>query len=147
MARVSIICIGNLVRGDDGVAHHVADLVEGRLPAGASVLRAPQLDLAMADDLTDEDRLVFVDAERRTFPYVEVRPVEPEPHGEYGHSLSAGNLLEIAWALYSSRPQAWMVTVAAPDMEHTDELSRTAEAASQEAASVVLELASELVDE
>lgn len=140
MPYTSVICIGNLVRGDDGVAHRVADLIEDRLPAGVELTRVAQLDVDLSDDFADVTRVVFVDAERRGAPAVDVRPVEAEPAGEYGHALSPGHLLDIAFALYASRPSAVLVTVAAPEMGHSDTLSETAEAASIEAASEVLRL-------
>jgi hydrogenase maturation protease len=140
MPAPAIICIGNVARGDDGVGWRVADLLAERLPEQARLVRAPALDVAMADDFEDVGVVVFVDAARRHEPAVRVRRLEAEPHGEYGHALSPGHLLEIAFALYASRPHAWLVEVAAPEMEHAEGLSETAEAASVEAASAVLRL-------
>jgi hydrogenase maturation protease len=140
MSHATVICIGNITRGDDGVAHRVAALLVGRLPAHARLVVAPQLDVAMADDLSDGGRVVIVDAERRETPPVEVRPVEAAPHGEYGHALEPGHLLDIAYALYAARPIMSLVTLAAPRMEHTIGLSATAETAAAEGATTVLRL-------
>lgn len=140
MLQTTVICIGNTVRGDDGVAHRVAALVEGRLPESTVLMVAPQLDVAMADDLVSNGVVVIVDAERRAEPPVEVRRVDAAPAGEYGHALEPGHLLDIAWSLYSSRPRMWLVTLAAPDMDHDIGLSPTAEAAAEEGAAMVLAL-------
>lgn len=135
-----VICIGNVARGDDGVAHRVAHLLQERVPEDVRLLVAPQLDVDMADEAADARRVIVVDAERRSEPPVTVRPVEAAPHGEYGHALEAGHLLDIAWALYSARPQMTLVTVAAPEMEHSETLSPAAERAAEEAVTVVLQL-------
>jgi hydrogenase maturation protease len=140
MAHALVICIGNVARGDDGVAHRVAALLDGRLPAGTQLVTAPQLDIAMADGLTDDMRVVIVDAERRATPAVDVRAVEAAPHGEYGHALSPGHLLDIAFSLYAARPKMSLVTLAAPFMEHDMGLSAVAEAAAEEGAETVLRL-------
>ncbi len=140
MSSSVIIYIGDTMRGDDGVAHRVARLLEGTLPAGTAILAAPQLDVAMADDLAEADLVVFVGAHRREHPAVDVMPVEPEPHGEFGRPLVPGHLLDVAYALYASRPRAWLVTVAAPETQPGAALSETAEAACNEAASVIRSL-------
>ncbi len=140
MPDTLIICIGNVTRGDDGVGHRVAELLADRLPASTRLLTAPQLDVDMAEDAAGVDAVIIVDAERREAPPVEVRPVEAAPHGEFGHGLEPGHLLDIAWALYSARPRITLVTVAATHMGHSECLSRTAEAAAEEAAEVVLGL-------
>lgn len=138
-----VICIGNTTRGDDGVAHRVAHLIQERLPQSVELRMAPQLDVDMAEEAAEAERVIIVDAERRTAPAVAVREVEAAPHGEYGHALEPGHLLDIAWALYSTRPRMTLVTVAAPEMEHGETLSPTAERAAEEAARVVLELLAE----
>jgi hydrogenase maturation protease len=140
MSSAVIICIGNLARGDDGVARRVADLLEGTLPVDVRVIAAAQLDVVMADDLAATDLVIFVDAQRREHPPVDVMEVEVQPHGEYGHALAPGHLLEIAYGLYASRPRALLVSVAAPEMEHREGLSETAEYACLEAASAVRSL-------
>ena len=143
MLHPTVICIGNVARGDDGVAHRVAALLRDRLPEDATLVVAPQLDVAMADDLGEVSIAVIVDAERRAEPAVEVRRVEAAPAGEYGHAFEPGHLLDIAWSLYSARPRIWLVTRAAPDMDHAEGLSSTAEAAANAGAERVLELIGE----
>jgi hydrogenase maturation protease len=135
-----IICLGDVARGDDGVAHRVAELLADALPHGARLLTSPRLDVAMADDLAEVDLVVFVRAHRREHPPVDVLPVEAEPHGEFGRPLAPGHLLDVAYALYASRPRAWLVSVAAPETEPGADLSEMAEEASLEAVSVIREL-------
>jgi hydrogenase maturation protease len=138
-----IIAIGNVARGDDGVAHAVAALLaNGRTPlaSGVRVLTAVGLDVAMADDVANCRRLIVVDAERREAPAVDVRPIVAGVAAHSGHSIDPPGLLAVAHALYGVSPSATLVGVAAPEMGHSEALSATAEAASREAASVILEL-------
>ena len=141
MDRISFIGIGNVGRGDDGVAHHVLDLLEASLSPGerehVGLLRVHQLDFGMAADIAETELVVFVDAERRTEPAVRVDRLSPGPGAASLHGVDATGLLGLAKSLYAATPEAWLVSVAAPEMEHAEGLSETAETASFEAASAI----------
>ncbi len=145
MDTTLIICIGNMARGDDGVAHRVARLlIDLPLPAGARVITTTDLDVAMAEDVARADLLLVVDALRRSSPPVTVEPLSPGPAVRpTGHTIDAPSLLALAEALYGRAPAATLVAVAAPEMGHAETLSETAEAASIEAASVIASLLDE----
>lgn len=133
-----IICIGNVARGDDGVAHRVAALLRNALPATARIVTAPDLDVAMAADLAVASRLVLVDAERREEPAVSHRALEPGPSPRAtGHGIDPQGLLGLTKALYGAVPVTTLWSVAGPEMGHGEALSPTAEAAAQEAAAVI----------
>lgn len=137
MAPPLVICVGNPARGDDGVAHRVAALLEGR--DDLDVVALSQLDVTLAEDVAAREVAIVVDAARRAFPAVSVERVEASAvRTSSGHELDCGMLLALAEDLYGGRPELWLVGVAAPEMEHSWELSDTAEAASVEAASAVL---------
>lgn len=143
MDETLIIAIGNVARGDDGIAHAVAELLqhaEEPLPPHTRVLTAVGLDVAMADDVAGCTRLLVVDAERRDAPAVEVRPLTAGVAAHSGHSIDPAGLLAVTHALYGVAPEARLVSVAAPEMGHGEGFSATAEAASLEAASVIREL-------
>ncbi len=135
-----IICIGNTARGDDGAAHRVADSLRRRgLPPGTRVITATSLDVTMVEDVARCAFLVVVDAVRRKTPAVAVDVVEPGPVSRPpGHTMDAQALLAFAASLYGRAPRANLVTIAAPQMGHTEHLSETAEAASEEAASMIV---------
>jgi hydrogenase maturation protease len=138
-----IIAIGNVARGDDGVAHHVAELLGSGvepLPAGVRVITAVGLDVAMAHDVAQCAQLLVIDAERREAPAVDVRSIVAGVATNSGHSIDAPGLLSVTWALYAVSPVAQLVSVAAPEMGHGEGLSAMAEAASREAASLIHEL-------
>lgn len=144
MSKTLIICIGNLGRGDDGVAHAVAQLLEGALPEDTSMITGHQLDIAMAHDLSEAETVVFVDAAHRHEPLVETFELSPASRVPGGHSPDPEGLLGMAEHLYGGAARAWLVACAAPEMPHAEGLSDTAKAASIEAASTVMRLISSL---
>ncbi len=143
----TIIAIGNLTRGDDAVAHRVLERIRTSQAweslNDVRLLDLHQLDFGMAADLANVDLVIFVDAERRAEPLVRVDPVAPGPGVASLHGVDPEGLLGIADTLYGTAPDAWLVSVAGPMMEHVEGLSETAEAASVEAASVVFALLAE----
>jgi hydrogenase maturation protease len=143
----TIIAIGNIARGDDGVAHRVLEHLEPQLTdserTGLAIAAVHQLDFGMTSDLADTDLVIFIDAERRAEPAVDVVEVVPGPGVASLHGVDPDGLLGLAETLYGAAPAAYLVSVAAPIMEHVEGLSDIAEAASIEAASVVRALLAE----
>lgn len=133
-----VICIGNAARGDDGVAHEVARLLADT--AVADVLSAVSLDVTHAPALASAARLVIVDAHRRSRPPVEVSRIEGGGMAAGTHGLTPEALVGLASGLYGGAPRAWLVSVAAPKMDHGEGLSRTATDAAVEAADAVRDL-------
>ena len=141
MDRNLVIAVGNVARGDDGVAHHVAGLLlERGLPDDTRLMTAVGLDVAMAADVAEAGSLFVIDADRRDAPAVQVSEIESGTAAHSGHAIDAPGLLAVTYVLYATSPRARLVSVAAPDMGHGEELSGTARAASEEAARVILDL-------
>jgi len=140
MEPTLILCIGNKARGDDGAARYVAELLQERLPDGATLVSTPQLDIVMAQDVASASRVLFVDAARRSLPAVHVQPQLPGTAGTHAHGVDPAGLMSLAEILYGAAPAAMLVSIAAPEMGHDEGLSATAKAASEEAAFVVLGL-------
>ncbi|PKQ15353.1 MAG: hypothetical protein CVT67_10000 [Actinobacteria bacterium HGW-Actinobacteria-7] len=142
MANALIICIGNVARGDDGVAHAVGSRLSATTMDGVVVLSAVDLDVAMAFDVAHADLFVVVDAQRRTEPPVVIEPIPIGSSGRAtGHGMDAPTLLALASSLYDRAPsRALIVSVAAPVMGHGVGLSPVAEAACEEATSVVIDV-------
>ena len=141
MADALVIGIGNVARGDDGVAHRVVDLLAQAEPAPAArLVTSPDLDVAMAADVAEARIVIVIDAERRDAPSVVVSTVEPGTSAHSGHAIDPAGLLAVAAALYGDAPPMLLVSVAAPEMDHGEALSRVAKAASVEAAFAVAEL-------
>lgn len=142
MVTPLVICIGNTARGDDGVAHSVArrlgpHVIDDR----ARVITAMDLDISMAEQIADAGLVVVVDAERRDSPAVRTTQVASGgPAPPSGHGIDASSLLALAEALYGGRPAMWLVSLAAPQMGHSEHLSAVAKHASVEAVPTVLRL-------
>lgn len=142
MGETLVICVGNEGRGDDGVARRVAGLL--RDVPGIAVLSATALDVAHAEAVSSAARVVFVDAERRSSPAVRVTPVVAGALStSQTHGLDAAATLGLALALYGSAPEAYLVSLAAPDMGHGDAVSPAAETAIEECVSTVRDLVTE----
>jgi hydrogenase maturation protease len=136
-----IICVGNLARGDDGVGHEVARLLDARHVA-ATVVSATALDITLAERAAEARRLVIVDAARRTDPPVTVSRLSDHQAPRHTHALSPEGLVGLTASLFGAEPPAWIVSVAAPEMKHGAELSETAHKAAMQAADMVAELVS-----
>ena len=144
MTRDLIIAIGNVARGDDGVAHDVAArLLAVGLGAEVRVMTAVGLDVAMAADVAESARLIVIDAERREAPAVAIGAIEPGTAAHSGHAIDAPGLLAVTAALYGAAPGALLVSVAAPEMGHGEVLSAIAQAASEEATRTIVGLLGE----
>jgi len=138
MERPLVICIGNTARGDDGVAHLVAALLHDMPGLCARIEDAVDLDISMVTDIAEAQELIIVDAQRREAPLVSVTIMAPEPSGApSGHGIDGPTLLALCGRLYDRIPETRLVSVAAPFMEHTTELSETAKAAAGEAAASI----------
>ena len=127
METTFIVCIGNKARGDDGVARRVAELLEGRLPEHIGLLSAPQLDIVLTERVAEADRVVFVDAERRPGPPAQWATLEPSAAKSNAHALDPAGLLALVQVLYAARPEALLLSLAAPEMGHGEGLSPVAE--------------------
>lgn len=137
METTFIVCIGNKARGDDGVARRVAELLEGRLPAHVGLLSAPQLDIVLAERVAQAERVVFIDAERRAEPPAMWARLEPSAARSNAHALDPAGLLALVEVLYDAKPDALLLSLAAPEMGHEEGLSPVAE---ESALSGVLEI-------
>ncbi len=131
-----VIAIGNRLRGDDGVAHYVADLLHG-----VTLLRVHQLAPEIAAELQNADTVIFLDAD----PGAEAPSLEriEEPAGTTGplsHSMTPEILVAIASRLYGFRGEAWLCRLPARDFSASTELSPQAAAQLDTAAQLVHQL-------
>ena len=138
-----VICSGNRLRGDDGVAWHVAErLVADRRLAGADVLCAHQLTPELALDVSRASCVVLVDATADGVPgTVRRRPVTmagSDPEGPcWSHGMTPGTLAGLSTALYGRVPPLEVVTVAAASFAMDEHLSAPVSAAVPLAADTV----------
>ncbi|MBI4914851.1 MAG: hydrogenase maturation protease [Acidobacteria bacterium] len=135
-----MICIGNPLREDDGVARHVASrLVELGVPPGVRVVCCHQLTPELAADAAAVDRVVLVDAAVSSHAgCVETRELDvtalPVPDV---HEIDPSSFIALARMLGGRDPRASLVVVGGCRFGFGEELSRPVAAAVRRAAEVV----------
>jgi hydrogenase maturation protease len=133
-----VLAIGNTLRGDDGVADHVADLLGAR--SGVDVRRVHQLTPELAEELAHATAVVFVDADPRATEARLERLIPAPQRSPLTHSVTAGELVMLAEQLYGFQGVAYLCHVPAEDFTEGDSLSEVAEAGARAAAQCVLAL-------
>jgi hydrogenase maturation protease len=133
-----VLAIGNTLRGDDGVAAHVADLLGAR--SGLDVRRVHQLTPELAEEMAQAATVVFVDAA----PGVAAARLErllPAPRrSPFAHSVSPGELVMLAEQLYGFKGAAYLCHVPVEKFTEGDSLSEAAKAGARAAVECVLAL-------
>lgn len=139
-----MICIGNPLREDDGVAWHVASrLVELGVPPGVRVVCCHQLTPELAAEAAAVGRVVLVDAAVSSrVGRIEVRELDvkafPVPDA---HDLDPSSFIALVRVLRGRRPQTSLVVVGGCRFGFGEALSRPVAAAVRRAAGVVAALA------
>jgi hydrogenase maturation protease len=121
-----VIGYGNELRRDDAAGLRAARAVAAwRLPGVAGVA-AHQLTPEFAELIGAAERVIFVDAGQGDV--VRTRPMEPGRTAQVlGHIWEPRALLALAEALYGHRPEAWLITLPAPELGFGEGLSAAAE--------------------
>jgi len=133
-----VLCIGNTLRGDDGVASHVADLLGAR--SGVDVRRVHQLTPELAEEIAHATAVVFVDADPGVTEARLERLVPAPQRSPLTHSVTAGELVLLAEQLYGFQGVTYLCHVPAENFTEGDSLSEVAEAGARAAAQCVLAL-------
>jgi len=113
-----IVCIGNPMRGDDGLGTRVARrLLALGIPRSA-VRVAGELLPELAADLATAEDVVFVDAAVGDVPgALRVEPLAAGPGGPWTHHLTPASLLALTGVAYGHVPPATVVTVVGREFE------------------------------
>ena len=140
-----VLAIGNTLRGDDGVAAHVADLLGTR--AGVAVRRVHQLAPELAEEMAHAVAVVFVDADPGVAE-ARLERLAPAPQrSPFTHKVTASELVMLAEKLYGFQGAAYLCHVPAEDFTESDSLSEVAKAGARAAAQCVLALLVDGVDD
>ncbi len=133
MPGTLIIAIGNPLRGDDGVAWHVAEALRLRpLPQDTTVVTCHQLLPEMAEPVAEATQVIFVDASlAHCAGEVSVSAVvRTTPDLSRGtHELDPAGSLALAVRLFGHAPPASLVAIGGQRFEHSEDLSVAAMAA------------------
>lgn len=127
MVRCLVLCCGNPIRGDDGVAWKIAEAVEFASLPGVTVIADQQWLPELAEELHEVDAVFFVDASTAstagTVSFFPVKPAKSLPR-LFTHHMDAPTLLKITYDLYGRVPeQASILTVGVESMEFREGLS------------------------
>jgi hydrogenase maturation protease len=130
-----VLAIGNTLRGDDGAAHHVADLLGAR--AGVDVRRVHQLTPELAPEVAGAQTVVFVDADTAGTETRMERVTAAPRCSSLSHGMAPDELIRLAEQLYGFRGVAYLCHVPARDFTPHGALSEATEAGVHEAAKLV----------
>lgn len=114
MKRVWFV-VGNPLRGDDGIAHQVAALLD---LSGCPVHPVHQLTPELAADFEDADEAVFLDANVRV-KEVAIEPVEEASAAKPSwstHHFQPSDLVSLARTYYGFKGRAYVCHLPAPDL-------------------------------
>lgn len=128
MSRALLLACGNPLRGDDGVALHVAScLRNGLCDPETHIHVEQQWTPELAEPISRSDLVIFVDASANVPPgKIECQSLEPVSRSptSFTHQTSPAALLSLASELYGTHPQqAFLVTVGGASFEVAEGLS------------------------
>lgn len=140
MKKTLIVGYGNRDREDDGAGWHMLqqlanalNLTAPTLPGDETITMDGQLKLIylyqllpeMAEDVSDYDRIFFLDAHNSNqLPELVVEPIFPKnSHSAFTHHLTPEDLLSITQTIGKSVPEAWLISVRGHSFRFAHELS------------------------
>lgn len=129
MSHTIILACGNPLRGDDGIALHIACCLQnGYCDPEMEIRCAQQWTPELAERISKADLAIFVDASAAISPgAIQLRPVSSAKDwpGATTHSLSPAQLLTLASELYEKVPEkAFLLTIGGESFEHGQEFSQ-----------------------
>ncbi|MBZ5590992.1 MAG: hydrogenase maturation protease [Acidobacteriia bacterium] len=133
-----VVAVGNTLRGDDGVAHRVADLLGAR--PEVDVRRVHQLTPELAEEMAHATTVVFVDADVEASAVRLERLTPNAQRAPITHTMTPNELVMLAERLYGFQGAAYLCRVPAEDFAAGGALTPVAEAGARAAARKVAEL-------
>lgn len=129
MSHSIILACGNPLRGDDGIALHIARrLREGLCDPETEIHCAQQWTPELAESISRAQLAIFVDASATVPPgeihLTQVFSAKDRP-GVTTHSFSPARLLVLARELYQRGPErAFLLTIGGESFEHSHQFSQ-----------------------
>jgi Ni,Fe-hydrogenase maturation factor len=135
--RTILIACGNLLRGDDGAAQRVLDLVGPH--SGAELRSVQQLLPELAGEIADAELVVFLDA-AIDCDGLSLEPVrEPEAPPALTHVSKPSEIVVLSRTLFGFKGLAFQCRIPVADLSTGAGLSPFAESFAQEAARILLD--------
>ncbi len=134
MARVLVIGFGNRLRGDDAAGPLAAERVAEACRDDDSIrcMPRPQLPPELAEDLSEVEAVIFLDADAEAEPgTIRRRNIGPDPEASLAtcHSLSPTQLCTLCRSVYGNAPRDVLLSIGAGNLDYGDELSTPVEEA------------------
>jgi len=136
MKPALVIAIGNTLRRDDGVAHHVSDLlnVHPDVETRAVLQLAPE----MAEEMARYDTVIFVDADVSAKELL-IEPVDAKPSlSGLTHVSRPSEIVALAQALFGFSGEAYACRIPVSQLSEGEELSQRTKKLAVSAAESVL---------
>lgn len=133
--KLILIAIGNPLRGDDGVAQRVLQLLETEADTRVVLQLAPEI----AEDVAGYETVVFLDADAQA----DTVAIEHLGHAFSGgnspltHAANAAEIVALSAALYGFTGRALLCHIPASDFSPGEGLSAAAELAASRAAAML----------
>lgn len=124
--RVLILAYGNLLRSDDGVAWHVADLLRKKLSSDeAKIVCVHQLMPELAEAMSRASGTIFIDARADGKPgeIFQARVFQRAECIYDTHVFTPAHLMALSNALYGNGSDVYEVSVSGESFTHGEELS------------------------
>jgi hydrogenase maturation protease len=119
---VLVVGYGNELRGDDAVGPLAARTVASWGLEGVRCLAVHQLTPELVEELAEAEKAIFIDARLGTGG-TRVEELSAAGQAPGGHVSDPGGLLALCRVLHERAPKAWLVTVAAENLEAGETLS------------------------
>ena len=136
--KLAVLCIaaGNSLRGDDGAAHRVLQLL---MPSSGAKLRAvQQLTPELAAEIAGMQTVIFLDADcAAAEPRVERVGLSAPGGTPLAHGMAPAEVVRLAERLYGFRGTAFVCHLPAADFDGGETLSPRAEAGARAAAGMI----------
>jgi len=127
--RILVIAYGNPYRNDDGVAHYIAESVQEwaneEKISKITIITTYQLDIDMAEDISEADNVYFLDAHITDYsPNVVIEKVEPKKtNGFTTHVFTPSDLIALAEQLYGKSARGMLISVPGHNFDMGEELT------------------------
>jgi hydrogenase maturation protease len=144
-----ILGYGNRSRTDDGVGWFVIEQLQKLALPGVELLSSHQLDVDLAETISQHDIVIFVDAatpeSRQSVTRTEVQ-ADLQGH-VVAHYLTPGDVLALCKSLYRSEPAGILFSIRGQDFGFGVSLSPATERAAREVVQQIAQLVADSQDE
>jgi len=127
MSRVLVLACGNALRGDDGVALHIASCLNGISGPETRVHTDQQWAPELAQPISQAETVIFLDASVSVPPgVIACRELQTDKTSlsSFTHQISPEALLALSEELYGCRPEhAYLLTIGGASFDLQEGLS------------------------